>query len=105
MGMASTLNTLSKAPSKAQLEALTILEKTWAEAMPEFRVPSDGFFVALLRMGGLATAEWALDRTRRKAFTCRRDCNPMNADRARQYCLQVAFNADAGDFPDRRRTA
>jgi hypothetical protein len=108
MGMASTLNTVSKSSSKAQLEALTILEKAWAEGLPELRVPSDGFFLALLRMEGLATAEWGIDRTRRKAFTCRKAGNAMDADRARNFCLSVAFNADAGDFPDRkagRRTA
>jgi hypothetical protein len=103
MGMASTLNTVSRCPNKQQLEALTILEKCWAEAMPEFRVPSDGFFLALLRFGSLATAEWGIDRTRRKAFACQRDGNPMDAARARQFCLSVVFNAASGDFPDRRR--
>lgn len=102
MGMASTLNTVSKSPSKAQFEAITIVEKAWAEALPEFRVPTDGFFLSLLRMGGLSTAEWAIDRTRRKAFSCQKAGNAMYADRARQFCLSVAFNATSGDFPDRK---
>jgi hypothetical protein len=105
MGIATECTTVSRTRRKAQLEALSILEKCWAEALPEFRVPSDGFFLALLRFGGLATAEWGIDRTRRKAFSCRKTGNAMDADRARQFCLSVVFNADSGDFPDRRRTA
>jgi hypothetical protein len=80
------------AAGKAQLEELTVLEKIWAEAMPNFQVPSDGFFLALLRLGGLASAEIAIDRTRRKAFACRKAGAPMDATHARQYCLAVTFN-------------
>ena len=78
---------------KQQLDALTVLEKQWAEAMPDFRVPSDGFFLALLRVGGLASAEFAIDRTCRKAFACRKAGAPMDATRARQYCITVGSNS------------
>jgi hypothetical protein len=102
MGLATECTTVSRKLDKSQLAALEVLEKCSAEGLPEFRVPSDGYLLALLRVDGLATAEWAIDQTRRKAFACRRDGNSLDADRARLFCLSVAFNPTSGDFPGRR---
>ena len=87
--------------TKTEQQALDQIEKTWAEHLPELRVPTDSWLRGLLRTSGLEMAECAIERTGRKAFAERRDGDPMTAERGRLYCQSVAKNAATGNFPDR----